>query len=307
MKLNTRIGKFNYQNLFMELTNAHTRGGGDRLIGKKYAALHHLDVALAKWLNLGLFEGVIFGRTNRFEFGYMVPVIFYRSVERNLGSPDNSIVGMYFKANVAKTAQLYGQLLLDEFKLSEMTANKGWWANKFGYQLGAKYIDAFTIKNLDLQLEWNRVRPFTYTHYDSVANYTHYNQPLAHPLMANFNEWTGVLRYRPMPRLMIEGRAIYYSQGLDSTSNQNFGSNIFLPSTLGRPNDNGFYVGSGWKTDVALANLLVSYELKENLFIDADFQMRKQKYAAPPAAATKTSTVFSLGMRWNMGRRNFWF
>lgn len=306
LKLNTRIWKFNYQNLFMELTNAH-QAGTDRLLGKKYASLHHLDIGLTKWLNLGLFEGVVFGRTNRFELGYLVPVIFFRSIERNLGSPDNSIVGMDFKANVAKTAQLYGQLLLDEFKLSEVKANKGWWANKFGYQLGAKYIDAFTIKNLDLQLEWNRVRPFTYTHYDSVANYTHYNQPLAHPLMANFNEWTGVLRYRPMPRLMIEGRAIYYSQGLDSTSNQNFGSNIFLPSTLGRPNDNGFYVGSGWKTDVALANLLVSYELKENLFIDADFQMRKQKYAAPPAAATKTSTVFSLGMRWNMGRRNFWF
>ena len=55
-----------------------------------------------------------------------------------------------------------------------------------GIQLGAKYIDAFGIKNLDLQLEYNRVRPFTYSHRDSVANYTHYNQPLAHPLGANF-------------------------------------------------------------------------------------------------------------------------
>lgn len=307
LKLNTRIGKFNYQNLFMELTNAHTRGGGDRLLGKKYAALHHLDVALTKWLNLGLFEGVIFGRTNRFEFGYMVPVIFYRSVERNLGSPDNSIVGMDFKANVAKTAQLYGQLLLDEFKLSEMKAHNGWWGNKFGYQVGAKYIDAFRIKNLDLQVELNRVRPFTYTHYDSVANYTHYNQPMAHPLMANFNEWMGLLRFRPLPRLLVEGRAVFYTQGLDSTATVNFGSNIFLPSTFGRPGDYGYTVGSGWKSDVAIGNLLLSYELKENLYLDASFQIRKQRYTAPPVAPTHTSTVLSLGARWNMGRRNFWF
>lgn len=306
LKLNTRIWKLNYQNIFMELHNAYQRGG-DQLLGKKYAAMHHLDVDVTKWLNVGLFEGVVFGRTNRFEFGYLVPVIFLRSVERNNGSPDNSVIGLDFKANVAKTAQLYGQLLLDEFKLSEMTSSSGWWANKYGYQLGAKYIDAFTVKNLDLQLEWNRMRPFTYSHYDSVASYSHYNQPLAHPLMANFNEWIGVLRYRPLPKWMIEGRLVYYTQGLDSTANVNFGSNLFLPNTFGRNSDYGYTVGGGWKSNTALANLLLSYELKENLFIDANLLMRKQRYDAPPSVPTKSATVFSLGVRWNMARRDFWF
>ena len=37
--------------------------------------------------------------------------------------------------------------------LSEVKAGNGWWGNKYGLQLGAKYIDAFSIKNLDLQLE----------------------------------------------------------------------------------------------------------------------------------------------------------
>ena len=41
-------------------------------------------------------------------------------------SKDNSVVGLDFKTNMFKTAQLYGQLLLDEFKLSEMKSNKGW-------------------------------------------------------------------------------------------------------------------------------------------------------------------------------------
>ena len=95
---------------------------------------------------------------------------------------------------------MYGQLLLDEFKLSEVRAGDGWWGNKFGFQLGGKYIDAFNIKNLDLQLEHNRVRPFTYSHGDSVANYTHYNMPLAHPLGANFQEVIGIARYQPAPK-----------------------------------------------------------------------------------------------------------
>jgi len=99
LKFNTRIWKFNYQNLFMELHNADDRIG-DRLIGKKYAAMHHLDMAVTKWLNIGLFEGVVFGRKDHFDFGYLNPVIFYRSVEQQNGSFDNSIVGLDAKANL---------------------------------------------------------------------------------------------------------------------------------------------------------------------------------------------------------------
>jgi hypothetical protein len=305
LKLNTRIWRINYQNLFMELHSAEIPGG-DNLLPKKYAVMHHLDVSVTKWLNIGLFEGVIFGRKDKFDFGYLNPVIFYRSIEQQNGSFDNSVAGLDFKANLAKRFQVYGQLLLDEFKLSEIKAGNGWWANKFGIQLGAKYIDAFGIKNLDLQLEHNRVRPFTYSHRDSVANYTHYNQPLAHPLMANFKELIGIARYQPAPKWLIVAKAIFYQQGRDSDS-ISYGSNIFLPSGLPyRISDYGFDIGSGWKTNVSYASLLISYELKENLFLELFGLTRKQETKTFPIISDKT-TVVSLGIRWNMHRREFDF
>ncbi len=305
LKLNTRIWKFNYQNLFMELHNADNRIG-DRLIGKKYAAMHHLDVAVTKWLNVGLFEGVIFGRQNRFDFGYLNPIIFYRSVEQQNGSFDNSVAGLDVKANLPHKVQVYGQLLLDEFLLSEIKNNRGWWANKWGLQLGAKYIDAFGIPNLDLQLEHNRVRPFTYSHRDSVANYTHYNQPLAHPLGANFSEWMAIARYQPAPGWLITGKLIAYTQGRDSSS-RSFGSNIFFPNVAPfRSGDFGYENGSGWKTKVFYASLHASYEVRENLFLDLSAVIRKQDTKTAPIVSNNTS-VISLGMRWNMFRREFDF
>lgn len=305
LKLNTRIWKINYQNLFMELHNADDRVG-DKLIGKKYAAIHHLDVAVNKWLNIGLFEAVIFGRKDHFDFGYLNPVIFYRSIELQNGSFDNSVAGLDIKANIARRFQVYGQLLLDEFKLSEIKAGNGWWANKFGIQFGAKYIDAFNIKNLDLQIEHNRVRPFTYSHGDSVANYTHYNQPLAHPLMANFSEFMGIARYQPAPKWLVQVKAIAYKQGRDSGSTS-YGSNIFLPNVPPyRAGDYGYDIGSGWKTNVLYASLLVSYELRENLFFELFGVYRKQETKTPPVTSMNT-TVISLGVRWNMHRREFDF
>jgi len=305
LKLNTRIWKINYQNLFMEVQNADARVG-DKLIGKKYTVMHHLDVNITKWLNIGLFEGVVFGRLDHFDFSYLNPIIFYRSIEQQNGSQDNAVVGFDFKANVSRRFQFYGQLLIDEFKLSELKDNNGWWGNKYGIQLGGKYIDAIGIKNLDLQLEYNRVRPFTYSHRDSIANYTHYNQPMAHPLMANFQEIIGIARYQPAPKWMVEAKALFYQQGRDSSS-VSYGSNIFLPHVAPyRTMDYGFYVGSGWKTNVMYGSLLLSYEWKENLFLELQGVVRSQETKTAPITS-QNSSVVSFGVRWNMHRRVFDF
>jgi hypothetical protein len=304
LKLNTRIWKLNYQNIFMELHKTEPRGP-DRLLPKKYAAFHHLDVNVTKWLNIGLFEGVMFGRNNRFEFGYLNPVIFYRSIEQQNGSFDNSVAGLDFKANVMKRFQFYGQFLLDEFNLQQIRSGDGWWANKWGLQIGAKYVNAFNIPNLDLQAEHNRVRPFTYSHRDSIANYTHYNQPLAHPLGANFSEFIGIARYQPAPKWLIIAKAFYWKQGLD-TGGRNFGGNVFLPNTPPfRQGDYGYKLVSGIESKTALASLLVSYELRENLFIEASATFRKM--SVPFFNVSDKTTIISAGVRWNIHRRLFEF
>ncbi len=293
----------------MELHSTEPRAG-DRLLAKKYAVMHHLDASITKWLNIGLFEGVIFGRKDHFEFGYLNPIIFYRSIEQQNGSFDNSVVGLDAKANVANKFQFYGQLLFDEFLLSELKKNRGWWANKWSVQAGAKYIDAFNIKNLDLQVETNRVRPFTYSHDDSVANYTHYNQPLAHPLGANFQEWIGIARYQPAPKWLLQAKAIYYLQGRDTAAagvGASFGSNIFLPNTPPyRTKDFGYNLGDGQRTKVGLASFLVSYEWKPNLFFEGNAVIRRQtdtNNSLPGGDAF----IISAGIRWNMHRRDFDF
>ncbi|MBP8244591.1 MAG: hypothetical protein KAX45_08635, partial [Chitinophagaceae bacterium] len=261
---------------------------------------------VTKWLNIGLFEGVTFGRKNRFDFGYLNPIIFYRSVEQQNGSFDNSIIGIDFKANLPKRIQVYGQLMLDEFLLSEIKANRGWWANKWGIQIGAKYIDAFNISNLDLQIEHNRVRPFAYSHYDSVANYTHYNQPLAHPLMAGFSETIGVARYQPAPKWLLVGKLAYWKQGRDSSS-RNFGSNIFLPNGIPyRQGDYGYNIGSGWATNTLYGSFLLSYELRKNFFAELSAVIRRQETTTAPVTNNNVS-VISFGVRWNMQRREFQF
>jgi hypothetical protein len=302
LKLNTRIWKINYQNLYMELTPQFAKGGPDNLLDKKYATMHHLSINATKWLNIGLFEAVVFGRKNHFEFGYLNPVIFLRSAERNNGSPDNGIAGFDFKANVAKRLQFYGQWMLDEFLLKEVKSGEGWWGNKFGVQLGGKYVDVFKIKNLDIQGELNWVRPFSYSHDDSISNYTHYNQPLAHPFGANFMEAVGIIRYQPHPKWTTSGRLIVWRQGLD-TANLNFGGNIFKLNGT-RSVDYGYTIPSGVSATGVNGQLLISYEPKENVHLDFSLLLRRYRAPETPALNRNTS-VITAGLRMNMFRREY--
>lgn len=301
LKINTKLWKFNYENIFMELMPQFKKMGIDTLLDRKYAAMHHLSMDVTKWLNLGLFEGVIFGRKNHFDFQYLNPIIFYRHIEGTVGSPDNAVAGFDFKANVAHTAQLYGQLLLDEFVLAQIKKNTGYWGNKYAIQLGLKYVDAFKIHNLDLQAEINMARPFTYSHNDTIANYTHYNQPLAHPLGANFREYIGILKYQPKPKIYLNAKLIYYTQGLDSLG-RDFGSNP-LENYVSRPRDFGFKIGTGTKATCANANFVASYELLENLFVEGSLLLRKFKTINP--VSSNTTKMLSVGVRWNIARREY--
>jgi hypothetical protein len=305
LKFNLHIWRLNYQTIYMELISQHTVGGPNYLYPKKYGVTHYLNFNATHWLTLGLFENVAYSRANHFDFSYLNPVIFLVSAQQQNGSPDKTNVGLDWKLNIGHATQFYGQLLIDEFILHQILHySDGYWANKQGLQLGFKYINAFNVKNLDLQFEANAVRPYTYQHDDTVDNYSNYNQPLAHPLGANFYEFIVIARYQPKYRWNFEGKMIYYKQGLDSAG-VNFGSNV-LENYVTRPRDYGFQIGSGVPAYCINVSGLVSWQCKENLFFDLSAQYRNYLVHDPSHTYhTSNSTLVTAGVRINMFRREY--
>lgn len=278
------VWKFNYQTIFAELEATSPRNNlGDVLLPKKYMASHFLSFKPRKNIEIGLFETVVFSREDHFEFQYLNPVIFYRTIEQAIGSPDNVILGLNMKWNAFKKFSFYSQFVLDEFLLSAIKDGSGWWANKYGLQLGLKYMNVLNVDHLDAQIEYNVVRPFTYSHNGtiedlaipvSLANYSHQNQSLVHPLGSNFREVIFLLRYQPVKKLFLNGRFIFSQYGED-TAGTNWGSNILAPSDT-RQQDFGNAVGQGERVDVQLIGLDASYMFYHNYFLDLKLMMRTQ-------------------------------
>jgi len=244
---------------------------------------------------------VIFDRPDdQFELQYLNPIILYRTVESWIGSPDNVLLGFNGRLDIKKTASLYGQAILDDISISQiLDGHLDWWGNKFGYQLGAKYINAFGIPFLDLQVEWNQARPYTYSHYDSQANYSNYKQTLAHPLGGNFNEWIFSLRYQATKRLLLQSTLNIMTTGEDMDS-ISYGGNVIVPNTQ-RPGDYGHSVGQGIATDILFWSSSVQYELSPGVFLDGRYILRNKVSAS--AGRSLTTNHFQFGVRCNMARR----
>jgi hypothetical protein len=303
LKLSTRVWKFDYQNLFMELSPISTAGNqNNALLPKKYAAVHYLNYKITPKLAIGLYEAVIFNRQNRFELQYLNPVILYRTVEGMIGSPDNVLIGFDGHWNLFRRVQLYGQCMIDEFIFSELVnpKQKGWWGNKNGLQAGIKYIDAFGIDHLDLQAEWNRVRPYTYSHYDSLSSYTHYNQPLAHPLWSNFNEFVGIVRYQPTAKIFLFARWMHARTG-DNGAAENWGANPLLNYTT-RIQDYGNEIGQGIGANIDLMALDASWMFYHNLFVDLKVLLRRKN--SDNDQLDQQTKLWSIGLRMNIWNQN---
>lgn len=257
--INTRVWNIEYVNIFSQLMDISQPKGSWDPWPKKYTTTHYLSWNVTHWLNIGLFESIVWHAGDStgkrgFELQYLNPIIFYRPVEFSMGSPDNALMGGSIRLKFLKHNMLYFQMLLDEFKLEHVLKGDGWWANKHGFQAGIKSYDFFNIPNLYVQAEYNHVRPYTYSHNSAIQNYGHYNQPLAHPQGANFREIV-VLVDKRIKRWQFGYKLIYSTYGADSAGS-NYGHNIYFPyKTFVTEYNNK--IGQGVKTNLVQHDLRV--------------------------------------------------
>ena len=243
----------------------------------KNATTHYLSVNPAKWLNVGIFETVLFQPKdtllNRgYEAEYLNPVIFFRPQEYSLGSADNVLLGLSMSAYIGKHT-LYSQLILDEFSLSEIKNETGWWANKFGVQVGLKGRFSSRAGAFFYRTEYNFIRPYTYAHVNETQNYAHQGFGLAHPFGGNFHELLGEVKWQ-RNNWQASAFIAYYLKGLDKDG-FSYGGDLYQ-SYNNRPYEYGHFTGQGRGVNTLRSVVSIAYRLLEasplDLFMEHHFR-----------------------------------
>ncbi len=264
-KINTTFWKLKYTNTWMSLRDVRPEVTIDGSFRTKFMANHYLSYNVTKRLNIGLFESVLWENDNDrgFDFNYINPVIFYRAIEFATGSRGgNALIGLTAKYKFSDRINVYGQFIIDEFSTGDVSGGNGSYKNKTGYQLGLKYYNAFGLENLYLQGEYNRVRPYTYSHNSVVLNYGHANQSMAHTLGASFSEFVFIARYS-RGRIYGDAKVIVAKRGFDFNTEDDtafYGGDIYGTED-DRPADSGNEIGQGNTVDFFHGELQVGYVL----------------------------------------------
>lgn len=304
LKLNASFWKIKYTSTWMWLKDVRPEVVVDDAFLTKYMANHYLSWNISKRLNIGLFESVMWADTNGrgFDVNYLNPIIFFRAIEFQTGQgAGNAILGLSAKYKWNNKVNLYGQFILDEFSLSDVTGGNKSWKNKFGFQLGAKYFNAFKVDNLLLQAEYNQVRPYTYSHNTEILNYGHFNQPMAHLWGANFRELVLIGRYN-YKRWFADAKIIMGQRGFDfNTEDDSFayGGDIYTNEN-DRIGDTGITIGQGNKTNSFMTELQAGYLLnpETNLKLFTNLIYRDFNPQTITSTTADSNTFwFSIGLR----------
>ena len=304
LKLNATFWKIKYTSTWMWLKDVRDEVIEDKAFLTKYMANHYLSWNVSKRLNIGFFESVVWSDSNGrgFDVNYLNPIIFFRAIEFQTGQgAGNAILGLSSKYKWNNKVNLYGQFILDEFSLSDVKAGDKSWKNKYGYQLGVKYFNAFDVDNLLIQAEYNQVRPYTYSHNTQILNYANFNQPMAHLWGANFKELLLIGRYN-YKRWFGDAKFIVGKRGFDFNTDEDsfsYGGDIYRDYN-DRNADTGIEIGQGNKTNSFMTEIQAGYVLNPttNLKVFTNIIYRDFNPDAITASTQDSNTLwFSIGLR----------
>lgn len=165
-------------------------------ISSKNIASHRLNINFSNTFRIGFFEAIIIPQSP-FNFTYLNPLSFLRSADYNAGelvggNRNNAIMGFDMELHPVKNVAFQGTLLIDDLNFSSLFDNKKGTGiandNRFGYQFGSIWTNAFSVPNLTASMEYTRIDPFVYSHRTNKSQYTNWSLPLGHNLSPNSDE-----------------------------------------------------------------------------------------------------------------------
>ncbi len=270
---------------------------------RRHGTFNFLSYIPTNWLQLVFFESIIWKTSNhknyknRFPLNFFNPVIFSRTINYGLNDEHNMILGTNISLIPFAGINFYGQFVVDDFHKNK-TEKKRYYRNKYGYQLGLK-INGITnlalLKKLYLQAEYNKVMPYTYGHENIHQNYSHLNQPLAHPLGGGFKEYLGIIRYQSA-YFSFEAKLTEAVVSEDK-ENEHWGTDIFKSENKASKINEPYNSKVGQGTEATITNKYIRIALRLNPKTNMQIftEIRKREYKS---STTKQNTNYiSFGFR----------
>lgn len=195
ISLGAEFSNFKYQYFHSSLLGFVNKVGGWETgfhisIPPKYLALHRFSI-FGNWGEVSFFEHIVYS-DRQIDLAYLNPLSFFKSLEHSLRDRDNAGIGFDFTIK-SDIAQIKGTYFMDDVRFEKV--GTGYWGNKAAWNLG---IGTNLFNFLDMKIEYARVEPYTFSHFNrqnSMVNdgylLSSYLNPNSDRISIGLNYWYG--------------------------------------------------------------------------------------------------------------------
>jgi len=169
---------------------------------KKYVAANMFTFTPWKSLNLSFGNSIVYDY-DYVNPAYLIPFLFYKSVDHSLTSGINNMNSQMFfdiSSRQIKKVHLYATLFIDEFSVSRITNPDEW--NFLSYKGGFRLSD-LPFNNLSFTTEFTWSYPLAYQHNVPTTTFQTANYNLGWYLRDNSREWYVAIDYSPVRTMDI--------------------------------------------------------------------------------------------------------
>jgi len=198
-----------------------TGESAESLFWWRRVGLKHLSVNLGP-VQLGLFEATLWRTIDSsgvrpFNAWQLNPVPVVNTLVNGFDGEHKQLIGLDAKYRITDKFFVYGQFALDDPA-----------RQRYAWQAGFQWFDIL-VRDLHLLAEYNSATPFAYTSSFTRGSYSQYNEPLASPLGAGYNEAVAILDYGIKQTWWFRVQGSLATFTVDTTATTVSGGNIFDP------------------------------------------------------------------------------
>ena len=264
-------------------------GGKQLFYQPKFMVIHSIQVIPAKGVSVSIGESIIY---NGHLFApYFIPIMYFKALDNynsmgdnNQASANSQLFGQISLRNILPKAHLYGSLFIDELRLSKIfDRNKR--RNQLGYTVGIEKQD-FLFANVSVGVEYTRVNPFVYDNFIGAQKYTHAKYSLGDWMGNNFDRCTLFFSYKPMARLLINGRGEWIRKGGAGTLDQQYFAEHQPP----------FLFDAQWTS--AEFFIQARYEMVHHVYLMANYAIRQQSFYTNTPSFINQQTQIGFNFGW---------
>ncbi|MBI5326085.1 MAG: hypothetical protein HZB41_12575 [Ignavibacteriae bacterium] len=226
--------------------------------------VEHRFALKPKWGEIGFWENIIYSKRG-IDLAYLNPLSFFKSLEHALRDRDNSIMGLDATIRPFNGIQIKGTYLLDDLRFEKI--GTGYWSNKSAWNIG--FISSI-LPNIDLGVEYTRIEPYTFTHFDSLNVVANDRMLLGSFLLPNSDELSLNIFYWWGERYPVKLKVGYQRHGsnyYDTTGNLiNVGGDPFQTNRYSIDPETAYFL-DGKRINTIDGTIEAGYELLRGLNI----------------------------------------